>query len=259
MQQFDFEALLMNNQNFFSSFDPQDQTNELYIPDSLFNELTKNDVPNKPTPSPITQTHPRPNHNRPKKKRKTTPVTIEKLLNPLKKDQLETVILELIQKHPEIEHNIRDLLPTFDVSTAIQDAQKLKQKIFQAFPNTRYGSSYDHYSFNRVKSSQSAYITAVRKPISVMSSAKQWNELLDYLLAIIEESAEIPDWDCEDDQKSKKALFKTFASNLLKVLNQKEDELTCNELEQIKNLCVTHNTAVHGAPFTDCIAFASRK
>lgn len=264
----------MSNNKDFQLPNSEPNTPELFFANSLIDELLKNDSTHQTSLTTLPQIeihstidlikdHPRPSipkdEKPPKKKRKPVRVNLEKLLFPLKKEQLEEVILQFIKDNPDFENNIRTLLPTFDVAGAIQEAQKLKQKVFQAFPNTRYGSSYDHYSFNHVKSFQSAYITAVRKPITAMSSAKQWDELLDYLLAIIEESAELPDWDCEQDRKQKINLFKIFSSNLMKVLKQKEQELSNVDLEQIVTLCTAHNTVAHGTPFSDCLNFVNRK
>ena len=246
-----------------------------YSATSLISELLKDDSPNQikhgdegdfvlqnvPLDSnTILNYHPRPvdssdsTNQPPKKKRKTT-VNLSKLIRGLTKEQLEEMILNVTNELPDIEETVRKHLPTFDIQQAIQEAQKLKKKLFQEFPNTRYGSPYDHYAFTRVKSSQSAYSTAVRKPLTVLSSAKQWSVLLDYILAVIEESAELPDWDCEADRKPKQSLFKAFASHLLKILERNDFEISNTVREEILNVCQTHNKISYGTPFAECISY----
>ena len=147
-----------------------------------------------------------------KKKTKTpAPVTLHKLLQPLQKPQLEKLVLDFCAQRPEMEPALRHL-PGFDYTAALAELQKLLKKVFTAFPHSRWGSSTDHYSYNRVRPVQANFIAAVKKPLTPLSTGKQWKELLEYLIGAIKLSGDLPDWNQEADCKSKNVLFRTLAT-----------------------------------------------
>ena len=187
------------------------------------------------------------------KKRKKSSVDIKKLLKLLTKEQLQEVISKAIVDFPVLEETIRTRIPPYEISTTIQEAQKLKASIFKSFPHTRYGSSYDHYCYTHVRPAQNTFISFVSKPLKLLSDAKQWRPLLDYILVAIEETAELPNWDSPADRQPKENLFKKFAAHLQKVLTQNDMTLQRHDCERISAVCTLHNTIENGLPFTECL------
>ena len=187
------------------------------------------------------------------KKRKKSTVDIKKLLKLLTKEQLQEVIAKAIVDSPVLEETIRTRIPPYEISTTIQEAQKLKANIFKSFPHTRYGSSYDHYCYTHVRPAQNSFISFVSKPLKLLSDAKQWRPLLDYLFIAIEETAELPNWDSPADRQPKENLFKKYATHLQKVLEQCDMALQRHDLDRITAVCSLHNTIENGLPFTECL------
>mmetsp|Transcript_4583 Transcript_4583/g.16124 ORF Transcript_4583/g.16124 Transcript_4583/m.16124 type:complete len:379 (+) Transcript_4583:345-1481(+) len=187
------------------------------------------------------------------KKRKNVAVKVDKLLKPLGKQQLLDLLLKLTQD-PEIEAQIRVQAPAFDVREVMVKLRKLSAALYKSFPHTRYGSSYDHYTYARVQPQEAAFIKAAKKPLQMLVDSRQWLVALQFLEAVVAEAAELPNWDCPDDCKAKRALFRCFASNLLKIIRGLDDtELPQERWLRLRELCVAHHNVNAGLHFENCI------
>lgn len=54
-------------------------------------------------------------------------------------------------KHPELRAEFTATIPKPDLEAIKKNLDKLQRDYGKAFPNTRYGSSYDNYAYNRVR------------------------------------------------------------------------------------------------------------
>lgn len=187
------------------------------------------------------------------KKRKHVAVKVDKLLKPLGKQQLLELLLRLTQD-PEIEDQIRQNAPEFSVRDVMTKLRKLSAALYKSFPHTRYGSSYDHYTYVRVADQEAAFIKAAKKPLQMLVDSRQWLVALQYFEAVIAEAAELPNWDSPDDCKAKRALFRSFATNLLKVIRGLDDtEIVQERWLRLRDICLAHHNVNSGLHFEHCI------
>lgn len=187
------------------------------------------------------------------KKRKHVAVKVDKLLKPLGKQQLLDLLLRLTQD-PEIEDQIRQNAPEFSVRDVMTKLRKLSAALYKSFPHTRYGSSYDHYTYVRVADQEAAFIKAAKKPLQMLVDSRQWQVALQYFEAVIAEAAELPNWDSPDDCKAKRALFRSFATNLLKIIRGLDDtEILQERWLRLRDLCLSHHNVSSGLHFEHCI------
>lgn len=72
-------------------------------------------------------------------------------LGTLTNAQLINLVNTLVDSHPSLAEDISNLVPRPTVASVQPYLAALETKMQESFPYTKWGPSYDDYSFNRVK------------------------------------------------------------------------------------------------------------
>jgi len=195
----------------------QDEDDELYGEDDEEEEAktprkssnppaTSASASSSSTTSPSTGTP-----SKPKKPRhKVTP--LESALNPLSKEQFVGIVCSFFQKHPEFEDEIMGMLPQPDQTEIFKELEKLERQYGRLFPNTRFGSSHDNYSYNRVVKGLGPFKKKLLDHGVHLKASKSWVPLLNYVGRAITFAVDMPQWDNEEKNKSRNSAIKSVDS-----------------------------------------------
>jgi hypothetical protein len=155
------------------------------------------------------------------------------LLKGLSRDQLMIVLVDLMAKKPELEEDIRQVLPRPDLSQMEEKLNYLKRNIFKALPNTRLESKTDSLAYSRV----SVHLLAFKKELADQGKrlieAQAWPSLVDHAIMAWNYVLATPTWDNAPHNNLKKQCFKALAANLNLAL--KKGTWTANVCVGIKN------------------------
>jgi len=121
------------------------------------------------------------------------------VLGSLDKSQLVDLIERLTNSDAGLEERIREAMPEPDLN--LEKLTTLKNKIFRAFPYSRWGSSRDNYAYNRV----SPHIQTFKKEFNAKLASLQKSGAHEPTLKFIKEAVplvnSLPHFDNEDKNK----------------------------------------------------------
>merc|ERR1719507_659947 len=148
--------------------------------------LTLNDTPppsSIPSPNIGHLFHPSPE----KASGKTSPLTKKLKLDPtasgtspevamkgLNQVQLTSLLSSLLDRHPELREEVRQLMPNPDLSPLEERLNYLKRNIYKALPSTRLESKTDSMAFNRVSTHLATFKRAVVEQLKPLLEGEQW-------------------------------------------------------------------------------------
>lgn len=81
----------------------------------------------------------------------TTPPSLERVLGNLNKEQLVEIISTLVQKHPDLQSELSELIPRPTLNSAAALITQAEKALAEAFPYSKFGSERSDYAFNRVR------------------------------------------------------------------------------------------------------------
>ena len=202
--------------------------------------LTLNDTPptsSIPSPSLGHLFHPSP-----EKAGKTSPLTKKLKLDPsisgtspevamkgLNQVQLTSLLSSLLQSHPELREEVRQLMPTPDLAPLEERLNYLKRNIYKALPSTRLESKTDSMAFNRVSTHLATFKRAVVEQVKPLLEGEQWVGVLDYSVLAWGYVKATPVWENPTHNNTRKSCFRALAAASMTALRRghfTKDQLT---------------------------------
>ncbi len=158
-----------------------------------------------------------------------TPTRLKGLSN----EQLMAIITNLVQKSPEIEKEVLEVLPDPDLSLMEDKLNYLKRNIFKALPNTRLESKRDSLAYSR----SSLHLLGFKKELldqgKRLAEACAWPSLVDHSIMAWGYVAATPIWDNPPHNNVRKQCFKSLATNILMALKKGVwSPEVCSDLKQ---------------------------
>lgn len=205
--------------------------------------------------TPETPTESRPKVNRPKRKKlrlagsprnETPSPALSVTLNGLTKAQLVDLVNTLVaERHPDLEQELRGLIPEPDLSELEEKLKYLQRNIYKSFPYTRYGSSRDAFCYRRVNTHLAAFKKECVSQGQTLVASQLWDSAVNYVLMAWSYVDGMPDWDNPSHNKSKEQCFKGLAAQckkaLMKLKSCLSEEKCTDLLRRMKSACEQNN------------------
>lgn len=175
-----------------------------------------------PTETPE-QTHQAPTKSSPKKIKLDRPLdaSISEISDSLKactSNQLITVIQKLLSKRPELEQDLKDIIPKPDLRPLEVHLMYLKRNISKAIPINRLCSKTDAIAYHRA----AAHLVNFKKTVTDHGrrfvESKQWDVVMDYVIMAWKLVHLIPVFDNPSHNLPRRQCFKFLASQCLSAL-----------------------------------------
>jgi len=97
-------------------------------------------------------------------------------------------------------------LPKPSMKGPTTELQRALNAVFRAVPNSRYGSTGDHYCFKRCKSPLDEFARVISTQISNIINQENWEGALEYAVEAGSIVKDMPHWDsCADNYHAEKA------------------------------------------------------
>ncbi|KAL9965410.1 hypothetical protein ACROYT_G029209 [Oculina patagonica] len=205
--------------------------------------------------TPETPSETRPKVNRPKRKKlrlagsprnETPSPALSVTLNGLTKAQLVDLVNTLVaERHPDLEQELRGLIPEPDLTELEEKLNYLQRNIYKSFPNTRFGSSRDAFCYRRVNTHLAAFKKECVNQGQTLLDSQLWESTVNYVLMAWSFVDGMPDWDNPSHNKSKEQCFKGLAVQckkaLMKLKSSLSEEKCADLLESMKSACEQNN------------------
>ena len=139
----------------------------------------------------------------------------------LSPSQVIGIVSRLIAKHPELESEVSELLPSEpDLAPFSDTLNYLKKNISKSLPNTRLESKTDSLAYNRVSTHLLALKKAVIEQGKVLTESKQWKGVLEHAVMAWAVVKSTPVWDNPPHNNVRKQCFKTLSANAMQALKK---------------------------------------
>lgn len=155
------------------------------------------------------------------------------LVKGLSQSQLAELFNKILEKHPDLNDEIGQMLPPPDLKAIEERLTYLKKNIFKALPNTRLESRTDSMSFNRVSIHLMALKKAILEEGKQLLEAEQYPALLDFVVMAWHCVKSTPIWDNPPHNNIRKQTFKALAGYCMQAL--KKNHWEPQALQDIKN------------------------
>ena len=142
------------------------------------------------------------------------------LVRGLSHSQLANLVENIIDKHPEMEEEVSDMLPSPDLSPVEQRIYYLKKNIFKALPNTRLESKTDSLAYNRVAVHLLAFKKAIVDEGKILLDSNQFKAVVDYTIMAWGYVRATPLWDNPPHNGVRRQCFKSLANNCSQALKK---------------------------------------
>nr|CAD7257508.1 unnamed protein product [Timema shepardi] len=159
-------------------------------------------------------------------------------LKGLSQQQLMDVILHLVDKRPELEEELKEILPSPDLRPLEEKLNELKKNIFKSLPSSRLTSKTDSPAYNRAHTHVLSFKKCVQDQGRQLSDSQYWGSLLDYVFLAWTYVRGTPVWDHPPHNNARKQCFKFLASQCLTAL--KKGVFTteqCDDIEEKLERC----------------------
>lgn len=141
-------------------------------------------------------------------------------LKALTKDQLLSLLTDLMQAKPEIVSEVKKRIPEPDLAHMEERLSSLKRNISRSLPNTRLESKTDSMAYNRVASHLVAFKKAVLDQGKNLIEACSWKAALDHVLMAWAYVKSTPVWDNPIHNNIRKSCFKSLSANCMQALRK---------------------------------------
>ncbi|KAK3272054.1 hypothetical protein CYMTET_19626 [Cymbomonas tetramitiformis] len=135
---------------------------------------------------------------------------LEQQFQSLEKVQLSQLLVDILDRHPELVSEVEERLPAADVEPVLANCQKLVNAIHRAMPNTRWGSSRDAFCQRRCGGHVTTAKAAIMKGLQIYKSCKQWDVALKFAERALPMAKEIPVWDDASKNGPREAVIKAL-------------------------------------------------
>ncbi|CAH0386116.1 unnamed protein product [Bemisia tabaci] len=137
--------------------------------------------------------------------------SIGNTLKGLSPEQLIGVIETLIQKHPTLESEVREILPVPDLKPLEDKLSYLKKNIFKSLPTNRLTSKTDSPAYNRAATHVTAFKKTVVEQGRHLVESQHWGSVIDYVIIAWHQTKATPLWDNPPHNTPRRQCFKSLA------------------------------------------------
>ena len=172
-------------------------------------------------------------HLSPEKAGKTSPLTKKLKLDPtisgtspevamkgLNQVQLTNLLSSLLDRHPDLREEVRQLMPTPDLAPLEERLNYLKRNIYKALPSTRLESKTDSMAFNRVSTHLATFKRTVVEQLKPLLEGEQWVGVLDYSVLAWGYVKATPVWENPTNNNTRKSCFRALAAASMTALRR---------------------------------------
>ena len=138
--------------------------------------------------------------------------TVLAKLGVLDRAQVTAILKALVESGKVAPADIDSLMPAPDMGVYVKEGQRLANAISRALPNSRWGSSTDHYGYKRCASANNACKKYIVDHAKVFKAAKQWASALEYANAMLPVARDMVHFDLPDDCKARDAAISTLTA-----------------------------------------------
>lgn len=160
---------------------------------------------------------------------------LTKALKALTPPQVIDLVCRLAERRPDIKEDLEELLPHADVAAQIKALTLAKNKVFRAFPNTRWGPpQLDNYCFNRVRTQLSAFLTMFTKQSTAIAASGKWDDFLLYASEAHPIISRVPIWKSEDNNIRYPLVFQRVLDRFTAALDKGSDLTALQRTEALR-------------------------
>lgn len=153
--------------------------------------------------------------------------------------QLVDMFSTMMLKHPELREEVRQVMPTPDLTELETNLEYLKKNIYKAMPSARLESKTDSMAYNRVSGHLLAFKRALADGPKRLLEAQSWVSVVDYTVMAWAYVKATPTWDNHAHNNVRRACFKNLAGNCMAAL--KRGEFNAEQCRDIKSKLVKLN------------------
>jgi len=147
--------------------------------------------------------------------------------------QLVDLFSSMMLHHPELREEVRELVPTPDLSEIEENLAYLKKNIYKAMPSARLEPKTDSMAYNRVSGHLLAFKKAVVEGPKKLLEAQQWLSIVDYTVMAWAYVKATPIWDNHAHNNVRRACFKNLAGTCMTALKRGEfNAEQCGEIRE---------------------------
>ncbi|KAH7055457.1 Cut8 six-helix bundle-domain-containing protein [Linnemannia elongata] len=177
--------------------------------------------------------------------------TVSKLIGTLTNAQLINLVNTLVDSHPSLAEDISNLVPRPTIASVQPYLAALETKMQESFPYTKWGPSYDDYSFNRVKPALDELVENLVDYTNHFTSPPEFpTTSFSFLHIATEFCHRLPNWDNPANNEHKSNLYKSLADFWIKAIQDASSKLEEGKIygqmtvqEWAKNLEQHNNTS----------------
>ncbi|ORY03533.1 Cut8-domain-containing protein [Basidiobolus meristosporus CBS 931.73] len=189
----------------------------------------------------------------------TRHLPLNKLLEPLDKSQLISVLSQLVDNHPHLKNEISSYVPKPTIQSVTNLLSNLEKKLQESFPYSKFGPGRDPYTFNRVHHVLVEIQDAILEYACHFTSEEEFpTTTFSYLHTATSVIHRLPNWDDPKHQKLKNSLYARIAIYWRKAIEDAASKLGEGRIygqlvvgEWARNLDL-HNTESNGT-FADAV------
>lgn len=186
----------------------------------------KADEPQSSTPSKTRNQSPSKNSPAPKKLKIENNVIsnnngpLDVVLKGLSHDQLVDIIKNVVQKHPDLETEVRSELPLPDLKPFEEKLLYLKRNIFRSLPSSRLTSKTDSPAFARAATHLVAFKKHLVDQGRILVESQHWQSVLEYSCMSWSYVKATPLWDNHPHNVVRRQCFKYLTGLFMNALKK---------------------------------------
>lgn len=214
--------------------------------DGGFSQLARKRLLLSPEASPVKSPE-----KRMRRQRGSSDVPLATELGGYSTKQLVDVIDRLVDLHPFLEEEVRATLPPPDLKPLEIQLASLRKNVYRAFPNARWSSSRDSYSYKRVRVHLQTFKKTCLDQCQVLCSSQCWEAVALYAAMSWRYIHKLPDWDEPAHNTLKSRCFEAVAVYCMQAL--KRGKLEKEQLWKIQKKLEAANQL--NGRLTPCLAY----
>ncbi|OZJ05182.1 hypothetical protein BZG36_02203 [Bifiguratus adelaidae] len=137
---------------------------------------------------------------------------ISKLLATMDKQELLTLLNNLIDTHPDLQSEIEASIPRPTLQSVTSVIVGLEKKMNDSFPYSKSGPGKDNYSFNRVRPALAELVEAILSYATHFTSSEEFpTTTFSFLHVATTVAHRLPEWDTPSNNEMKRELYQKLA------------------------------------------------
>lgn len=141
-------------------------------------------------------------------------------LKGLSPTQLVNIIRGIVNKHPDVEQELRRDLPAPDLAPLEEKLSYLKSNIFKSLPTSRLSSKTDSPAYSRVSTHLAAFKKAVVEQGKLLIESQHWESVIQYCLMAWNYVRATPVWDNQPNNTQRRQCFKALMNFCMTALKK---------------------------------------